>query len=184
MSINNKKLMFLIVVIIIIVVILLSIINLKNINVETNPSNYLKTEGSFSMDLDIFPKVVDKGSVVEYRYHPQLWLPFDVNQYVYLRYKYKKSEYQSEKERLKRIENEYTETKKNTDWLNKESYILYFNCGRISEFAVCDNVKKEIEYVYIQGPEFYYFEKYRNEIVNDKTYDNVKNDFSTMPLGE
>ena len=155
-----------------------------NYNVETNPSNYLKTTGSFSMDLDIFPRYIEKKNVVKYRYHPKLSILFSDSQYVYLKSRYSKKDYFNEKGRLKKIKNEFTKTRIDKNWLNKESYILYFNYGPISEFAVCNNEKYEIEYVYVQLPEFYYSEKYIDAIVKDKTFDNEDNDVNNMPLGK
>ena len=135
------------------------------------------------MDLEVFPKHIKKNNVIEYRYHPQFSFLVDDSQYLYLKNKYSKKDYIREKRRLKGIKNEFTRIKIDKKWLNKESYILYFNYGGISEFAVCDNEHRKIEYVYVQEPKFYYFEKYRNDIVRDKTYDNENTDCDTMPLG-
>ena len=155
-----------------------------NYNVETNPDKYLKTKGTFSMDLEVFPKHISKKDVVKYLYHPKIGFLVDDNQYLYLKSKYNRKKFLSEKKRLRNIRNEFTHTKIDKNWLDKESYILYFNYGGINEFAVCDNNKLEIEYIYVQDPEFYDNEKYIDEIVNDKTYGNENNDFNTMPLGE
>ena len=154
-----------------------------NYSVETNPDNYLETKGTFSMDLDLFPRHIEKKNAIKYRYHPKLSILFSDSQYVYLKSKYSKKDYFNEKERLKKIKNEFTKTRIDKNWLNKESYILYFNYGPISEFAVCNNEKYQIEYVYVQLPEFYYSEKYIDVIVKDKTFDNENNDVNTMPLG-
>ena len=154
-----------------------------NYSVETNPDNYLETKGTFSMDLDVFPRHIEKKNAIKYRYHPKLSILFSDSQYVYLKSKYSKKDYFNEKERLKKIKNEFTKTRIDKNWLNKESYILYFNYGPISEFAVCNNEKYQIEYVYVQLPEFYYSEKYIDVIVKDKTFDNENNDVNTMPLG-
>ena len=68
-----------------------------NNNVEKNPDNYLKTKGTFSMDLEVFTNHINKIDTIKYRYHPQLGFLVDDNQYIFLKLRYNNKKFLSEK---------------------------------------------------------------------------------------
>ena len=152
--------------------------------VETNPKNYLKVDDHFGMGINLFPKKVDEKRVIEYKYHPITGL-LDDYEYLYLKYQYKKGEYKKEKERLSKIETEYTATRLDHKWLGKPVYVLYFNDWEHTEVAICNDDKSVMEYLIVNYPEEYHSDKYIEELKEDLTYKNrYTNCYNTMPLGK
>ena len=118
-----------------------------------------KYKGTFYYSVALIPKIIDDSKVVEYKYLCKESL-LDDSQYIYLKYQYDDETYQAEKERLSKIKDEYATVKYDKKRFDKPAYVYMFHEGDNNEYAVIDDDKKQIVYVYVQCPFDFVKEKY------------------------
>lgn len=120
-------------------------------------------KGTFYEDMALFPKEspkTDKVVAYEYKYAGGL---LDDAQYVLLTYQYdSEADYDKELERLRTVKVAYTESK-----FDIPAYIYKYREGDNSEFALLDDAKKQITYVYVQCPFDFEGEAYA-DIINSE----------------
>lgn len=108
-------------------------------------------KGAFYYEMALFPKDEIKNErVIEYKYKYEGSI-VDDSQYVMLKYQYS-DDYESEKQRLSTINDEYSSVTYDEATFEQPAYIYMYNEGDNSEFAIADDENKQITYVYIQCP--------------------------------
>lgn len=117
-------------------------------------------KGSFYYNIALFStERLEKSKVVEYKYKYAGSI-LDDSQYILLTYQYNDSEYLSEKKRIASIKDEYASVVYNDSYFDLPAYIYMYKEGDSSEFALVNDEKKQITYVYIQCPFDFKGEKY------------------------
>ena len=149
--------------------------------VITEQEQYGKYEGAFSYDPVLFPKTISGLDVVEYKYkHREGPLDPD-DQYILLTVKYSEKEFEKELKRISLVKAPYTEPIKYNDKdFEFPAYVAHLNDGHNSEFALVDDEKNEIHYVYVQFPPDFEGEKYINRVLLDQYEESL----DLLPKGE
>lgn len=149
--------------VVIIIAALMTFIVYEIVHIEkyetTLTKNIGKYKGAFYYEMALFPKNnIKEDSVVTYKYK-HIASILDDSQYILMTYQYAE-DYQDEKERLSAIKNEYGSVTYSDSKFELPAYIYMYNEGDNSEFALVDDVKKQITYVYIQCPFDFEGERY------------------------
>ena len=118
----------------------------------TSIDNIGQYKGNFYFNIALIPaEKFEKSKVVKYKYKYEASL-LDDSQYILLTYQYSNSEYSNEKKRLASIKDEYASVVYNDSYFDLPAYIYMYKVGDSNEFALVDDEKKQITYVYIQCP--------------------------------
>ena len=117
-------------------------------------------KGNFYFDIALIPtETLKKSKVVEYKYKYEESI-LDDSQYILLTYQYSDDEYSNEKKRIASIKDEYASVVYNDSYFDLPAYVYMYKEGDSNEFALVDDEKKQITYVYIQCPFDFKGEKY------------------------
>lgn len=121
-----------------------------------------KYQGAFYFDIALIPKEkLDETNVIEYKYkYIENFL--DDSQYIMLKYQYG-DDYDAEKKRLSLIQDEYSTVTYNDTIFDFPAYIYMYKERDNSEFALVDDEKKQITYIYVQCPFDFEGELYINK---------------------
>lgn len=119
-----------------------------------------KYKGNFYFNIALIPtEILEKSKVIEYKYKYEESI-LDDSQYILLTYQYSDDEYSNEKKRIASINDEYASVVYNDSYFDLPAYIYMYEVGDSNEFALVDDEKKQITYVYIQCPFDFKGEKY------------------------
>lgn len=117
----------------------------------TDIKDYGKYEGLFIFEPALLPENIElKTEVKQYKYKMKSTL-IDDSQYILLVCKYDEKGYQTEKERIAQIKDEYGDVIYNTELFEFPAYVYMFNEGDSSEYALVDDSTRMIYYVYVQN---------------------------------
>lgn len=117
-------------------------------------------KGIFYANIALIPtETLKKSKVVEYKYKYEESI-LDDSQYILLTYQYSEDEYTNEKKRIASIKDEYASVSYNDSYFDLPAYIYMYKEGDSNEFALVNDEKKQITYVYIQCPFDFKGEKY------------------------
>jgi hypothetical protein len=125
----------------------------------TSASDLGQYKGTFYYSVALIPEKIDNSKVVDYKYIYEQSL-LDDSQYIYLSYQYDDNSYQAEKERLSKIKDEYASVKYDEKHFKLPAYVYMFHEGDNNEYAIIDDEKMQITYVYVQCPFDFVEEKY------------------------
>lgn len=133
-------------------------------------------KGTFDYEMSLFPKEenLEDENIALYEYKYRKCFAED-SQYVLLIYQYG-DDYENEKERLSDVSNEYGYVTYSESKFDLPAYLYVYDEGDNIEFALIDDAKCQIKYVYMQHPHSFKRKMYEDAMrknINNIIYENI-----------